>query len=293
MAQKTKVVIAIHGRGEQPPKNTLQQDWREAIEKGLSQRAVLPNDMPVMVYYADIYYAAPHYEPFMNMTVGDEVRHIAGRVFRDWNDYDTDPSVKTKFQQRLKNVLNQYNSDAYDIFLIAHSMGTVISYDVLSQGGYNIRTWVTIGSALKVDAPRTPRLKPIAVGNWYNLYSENDWVVGDSLPEGATNFPVKTAGHDAVYYLSTSKFGELLAEFLTAAPVPSAAMRVSNVAANRPTVAARTIAPLSYALYASPGYQPPPLYYYVCPRCNFQHYYLYVPIGRACPSCGCEMNQMG
>lgn len=92
-------------------------------------------------------------------------------------------------QERVISVLHKYKND--EIFLIAHSMGSIIVYDVLSYvlPNYNINTLVTMGSPLglnviknkiaghhKIELNENTKLKtpPGVVNKWINYYDELD-----------------------------------------------------------------------------------------------------------------------
>ena len=59
-------------------------------------------------------------------------------------------NAKSEIQDRLKGLLNKYKG--YQILLIAHSMGTIVAFDVLSdlENVKPIDTFITIGSPLGV-----------------------------------------------------------------------------------------------------------------------------------------------
>jgi hypothetical protein len=55
-----KVIIAVHGLGNKPPADTLQEGWKKAILEGLARFGKPRGDIPFeMVYWADISYAEP------------------------------------------------------------------------------------------------------------------------------------------------------------------------------------------------------------------------------------------
>jgi len=97
--------------------------------------------------------------------------------------------------QYLKNELIQDEIDgvvaaAFDecdpddtIVVVAHSLGSVIAYNLLAHGGlthdYEIAAFVTIGSPLGVTAIRkavSPVLHPPTVDHWFNAYDTRDVV---------------------------------------------------------------------------------------------------------------------
>lgn len=101
-----------------------------------------------------------------------------------------DSAVRDVIQERLQTILNCYRDD--QILLIAHSMGSIIAYDILSKSGSEvpIRTWLTMGSPLGqsiiqgkllgFSKPVQSRVKtPENVGRWLNCADLKDWVALD------------------------------------------------------------------------------------------------------------------
>jgi hypothetical protein len=138
----------------------------------------------------------------------------------------------------------------FDILLISHSMGTIISYDVLSEGSQdvNVHTYVTMGSPLglpviisrfvnerrkidqKIETVTTP---PNVLRHWYNLSDLEDRVafnydLGDDYGPNArgvgaddkivyNDYEVDGApNHHKVYgYLRTKEMAAILHDFLS------------------------------------------------------------------------------
>lgn len=92
-------------------------------------------------------------------------------------------------QDRVISILHKYKND--DIFLIAHSMGSIIAYDVLTYTlpNYNINTFVTMGSPLglkviinkiaghhKIILDENTKLKtpPGITNKWINFFDPLD-----------------------------------------------------------------------------------------------------------------------
>lgn len=107
---------------------------------------------------------------------------------------DQDCSSQEKIQNRLFALLEEYKD--YEILLIAHSMGSIIAFDVLSKMAevISINTFVTIGSPLglpvigaRIFAEQkgiNPSLKNPVVPNsiscgWYNLSDNLDKIALD------------------------------------------------------------------------------------------------------------------
>ncbi len=68
--------------------------------------------------------------------------------------------------------------------VVGHSLGSVVAFNVLRSGNYNVPALITLGSPLGINAIRR-RLAPIAhpnsVGEWVNLYDDRDIVALNSL----------------------------------------------------------------------------------------------------------------
>jgi hypothetical protein len=55
-----KIIIAVHGLGNKPPLDLLQEGWLKAVHEGLDRIGKSRNNIPFeMVYWADISYAEP------------------------------------------------------------------------------------------------------------------------------------------------------------------------------------------------------------------------------------------
>ncbi|MCP4665663.1 MAG: hypothetical protein GY849_04775 [Deltaproteobacteria bacterium] len=137
----------------------------------------------------------------INYTVISDL--IIRHYFRDLDIYYSKTCFdKTKSECRAKDVIREELAQALkkhrkrDVLLIAHSMGSVIAYDVLSMSPPDIKayTWVTIGSPLGLPAVmikilteqdidykkelkvRTP---DSVVESWYNFSDLEDKVALD------------------------------------------------------------------------------------------------------------------
>ena len=201
----SKVIIAIHGLGNKPPKKQLQEWGKMSIQEGLKNRG-LTIEMPVfeLVYWADLLYDKPQttdaddkrspyfldevYTPttknykFESHEVRkyflDVFKKVAYKVFlkKDYHlryafvsqkllhkyfhelevyftgdaefDSDFNFQIKEKIMERLNRVLYKHSDD--EIMLVAHSMGSIIAFDVLSfiNQTAKIDTLVTMGAPL-------------------------------------------------------------------------------------------------------------------------------------------------
>jgi hypothetical protein len=295
----SKVIIAIHGLDNKPPKQTLEKWWAQAIQEGLSTHG-FSDRIPAfeMVYWADVVYDKPldenitdkndpyyldeKYIPTEQIILSRNLNFrkkiidfvkakldkillredfsvkyelitnaIIHRYFKDMEDYYTTDSsgisVRNKIRERLASAIIRHRKD--DIFLIAHSMGSIIAYDVLSllPPNVSIDTFVTIGSPLGLPIIKSKIIKeqnlsfngkpalPTPPGikrHWFNFsdledgvalnydlnddFSPNkygvtvkDFVVTNNYTNGKTRNPHKSYG-----YLRTWEFSTVLSEFL-------------------------------------------------------------------------------
>ena len=200
-----KVIIAIHGLRNKPPKNLLENWAKASIKEGLKNSGK-NIELPLLelVYWADILYDKPLspnekdknspyfldevYTPenkksvngnfYVRLQLVKLLKHFIYKIFlkknyklrypflaknfihnnfRDLEVYFTedcennlspDCELKRRINQRLIDLLKKHHND--QIFLIAHSMGTIIAFDVLSfiAKETKINTFVTMGSPL-------------------------------------------------------------------------------------------------------------------------------------------------
>ncbi len=241
-----KVIIGIHGLGNKPRKEVLEDWWEKSIIEGL-EKLDKPYLLPhfEMVYWADIihdkpldeniedkndpYYIEEKYMPGVEDPVpeNNSIRQkvldfIEGqldklilnkdftvnysaitdlfirRYFKDLELYyakechdknDIKCVARTLIRERLAEVINKYKYD--EIMLVAHSMGSIIAYDVLTfvLPEIKIHTFISFGSPLgfpvvqgkiasewqskKIDRPnlKTP---PGVTNHWYNFADLRD-----------------------------------------------------------------------------------------------------------------------
>lgn len=135
---------------------------------------------------------------FKNVT--DKIIH---RYFTELDTYygensnpiiDNDFTAKESIQNRLASLLAKYKN--YEILLIAHSMGSIIAFDVLSNlsDQYSINTFVTIGSPLGLpvigarifteqkllNSDLTKPVTPNSISkNWHNMSDSLDKIALD------------------------------------------------------------------------------------------------------------------
>ncbi len=106
--------------------------------------------------------------------------YLNGKPFLDET---SELAAKDVIKNRLETILKQHKNKK--ILLIAHSMGSIIAFDVLSENksGITINTFVTIGSPLgvpfiieKIKNTKTGKLKtPDSITNaWFNFADPDD-----------------------------------------------------------------------------------------------------------------------
>jgi len=77
--------------------------------------------------------------------------------------------------------------------VVAHSLGTVVAYNVLHTTNAKVEHFITIGSPLAINAIKkhlkVRPSRPAGVGNWYNARDRADIVALNPLT--ASNFPTE------------------------------------------------------------------------------------------------------
>ncbi len=161
--------------------------------------------------------------------------------------------IRETLRNRLKSVLLEHKND--DILLIAHSMGSIIAFDVLSlfKDEVQINTLITIGSPLgfpaviskiamelKLKNRNTHKLEaPSSIkNNWFNFSDLEDRVafnykLDDDISESLNGIKVidfivnnnysirgKHNPHKSYGYLRTPEVAKKIYEFLTKEPLP-------------------------------------------------------------------------
>lgn len=237
----SKIIIGIHGLGNKPQQQQLEQWWKSAIDEGLENYSRLRFLKFSLVYWASVLHERPYKvsildkddplylnEPYIrgskdeqNRNWQDENKNIR-KLFNEQMDkifLEEDGSLN--FSRLTDFILHHFikDLDAYyrndenrtrekicsmlagclkkhrrkKIMLVAHSMGTIIAWDVLTRWvpEVKIHSLVTIGSPLgnpvvrgrmlsdiKDASGETPLLKtPENIQkNWQNLADYKDRV---------------------------------------------------------------------------------------------------------------------
>lgn len=156
----------------------------------------------------------------------------------------------TDIQDKLKVLLEKElaaDGGGKEILLLAHSMGTMISYDVLSALGKraNNITFVTLGSPLGIPTVKLQHKKSkLLVNSWHNMSDLKDPICFDAFLrddyEGVNdvlvcnNYSRLTAdgekmtfnNHKAVGYLQCPEVSDIIDDFLLCSPPATASAMV-------------------------------------------------------------------
>lgn len=277
------IVIGIHGLKNKPAKDLLERYWAASLQEGLQRNHGLASSLTFeLVYWADIQYPAPIPEgeldnPYIKAdgqgplhryegTALDTVRAIAekwggrtidigkdlmglsehvdrliGIAFDDLRDYYAKSDVRNRIRGRLAGALQRHVDKR--VCLIAHSMGSIIAYDVLRTMEQNppaIDHFVTIGSPLglpivtqHVRGEFSKTTVPQQVRQWMNLADPGDKVALDcrladdyqSVPgavrvrdilihNGYVDRSGKNDQHNSYGYLRAPELSDILRGFL-------------------------------------------------------------------------------
>jgi len=225
---RPSVIIGIHGLANKPPVDEKTRWWRAAISEGLARneglthagfnfefvyRADLRYDTPlsgdgllepyrphdgtgplpsqedapsttVQDVLATVYEGVDRIEEKTGITLVDDL--ILEHRFDDLWHYHVEQSFALQVRGRLIECLRKFRG--HRILLVAHSMGSVIAYDVLRElerddPDLRIEHLVTVGSPLglakvklKAEAEYGDIRVPDNVGLWTNLADGNDIV---------------------------------------------------------------------------------------------------------------------
>jgi hypothetical protein len=228
--QSAAVVIGIHGLLNKPPAAQLEEWWKQAIDEGLRRSAnASPEYVFELAYWADVrnpkpialadldepYTPAPEdislpqydggpldsFRGFLQkwggrtldkekdlFGLGTNVEHLIGIKLADLDEYYQDQRIRRAMRDRLVAVLRQHESS--NIVLVAHSMGSIIAYDVLRELGddseLDVEHLITIGSPLglpivgkKIRQEFGNNETPAIVRRWTNVSDPGDKVALD------------------------------------------------------------------------------------------------------------------
>ncbi len=278
------IIIGIHGLLNKPPADQLQEWWAQAIQEGLQRNQNWTSSFPFeLAYWANVrnaqpialdvldepYVAAPGTGPLSRFDpeeasklravankvfgwvadkekeisgFGASLEQVIGISFKDLADYYQKKNIRNAIREQLLQLLLKYSDK--NIILIAHSMGSIVAYDVLRLLEVSlkkpVKAFLTIGSplglpivGLKVTEEFGERRTPENVQRWINLADPGDKValdinladeygpneagvkVQDVLVHNEYQNPAgKANNHKSYGYLRTPEVSEILKEFL-------------------------------------------------------------------------------
>ena len=159
-------------------------------------------------------------DSFIDKALTDTVNEVVQYLFNK--------SVTSEVQARLIEALDQATQKNVEIVLVSHSLGTVVSFDVLKQFAdrYKIAYWFTLGCPLlklvklRCREAALGEINDSRVARWHNVYDTNDFVadaigasfhapdcrIHDIFVEVANAMP---AAHD---YFNNAETDDVLAE---------------------------------------------------------------------------------
>ena len=278
------ILIGIHGLKNKPAKDLLTRWWMLSIAEGLERNHGLTSlPMFELVYWADVQYSVPIPEveldnPYTKadgqgplrrydgsaldkvraitekwggrtidkgkdlIGLSPQVDRLLGMAFDDLRVYYRAHDIRTNIRTRLASALRQHHDRR--VCLIAHSMGSIIAYDVLRTQESQppaIDHFVTLGSPLGLPIV-TQHIRdefsqttvPQQVKRWTNLADPGDKVALDcsltddypAAPGGVRVHDVlvrneyvdrtgKNDRHNSYGYLRTPELSDVLRDFLT------------------------------------------------------------------------------
>ncbi len=167
---------------------------------------------------------------------------VAQQTLKDLGQYYTDKNIRERIKKTLKDILVARRDD--EIFLVSHSMGTIVAYDVLREigrsqdlKGLTVEHFVTMGSPLGLTPVkgniieshnRKLRTPSCITRSWLNFSDPEDFVCIDShlrdeYERNSASIKVKDVmvcndypdnAHKSFGYLRTPEFSEHILRFL-------------------------------------------------------------------------------
>ncbi len=277
------VIIGIHGLLNKPKATKLEEWWLEAISEGLKRTsnvdttptfklaywANVRNDDPIELEDLEERYEAAkgqgalrRYDPGLFdkaraivqkyggrlldkekdlIGLGERVEKLLDVKLGDLADYYDRPEIRRQIRDRLTVLLDQHKNDR--VLVIAHSMGSIVAYDVLREleaAQDTVDHLVTIGSPLglplvakKIRREFGGTETPGTVAAWTNMADPGDKValdcqLADEFDPNARGVKVtdvlvhndyvnhqdKSNCHKSYGYLRTPELSDCLQRFL-------------------------------------------------------------------------------
>ncbi len=275
--KSSKLIIGVHGLANKPEKETLAAWWEQSMLEGLKKNSRLPVESLdfLSVHWADVMYPSPDPKPdaYREAKSGDLkyykdgwMDYVRSRVLDMGGDFldfmkdklDMDKTAEKVLKEKLPDLYRYYKKEAIRkvlrerltavitenrdkrLMLVAHSMGSIIAYDVLRELGredptLSVEHFVTIGSPLGLPHVKHMILKenpiirtPSIVKNWTNFADRRDPValdihLSDDYEKNYAGVKVKDdlvmndwggLNHKSYGYLRTPEFSDVLKTFI-------------------------------------------------------------------------------
>lgn len=141
----------------------------------------------------------------------ESVPGLSGRML---DRFTRDVWVYLKYpmaRRRINAIIAEQLPEAGEVFVLGHSLGSVVAYDVVrGASGISVPLLTTVGSPLavrKISAMLEPRRFPDVVEAWFNAYDTRDIVALRALD--GKNFPVDPAieNYDKVHNQTDNAHG--------------------------------------------------------------------------------------
>jgi hypothetical protein len=153
------------------------------------------------------------------------VEHQIEHRVQDLYQYHADAGLRASIQSRLVATLKPAIGKGQAVMLIAHSMGSIIAYDVLiNNPGLRIAHFITVGSPLGLGEVKAhlathtgPLRVPEGVARWSNFADQRDPIAALDM-RLASDFTANEAGaaitdHKVYGYLRTPEVARMVAAF--------------------------------------------------------------------------------
>jgi len=127
-----------------------------------------------------------------------DIAYSAADVVNDVVRYLFDTRLQQEIQKRLIDVLERATQDYAETILVSHSLGTVISFDVLRAGAnrYKIGQFITLGCPLRklvrigIRPSDLGAITRTTVPQWRNIYDTTD-PVADAIGPAFPGYPIE------------------------------------------------------------------------------------------------------
>ncbi len=275
--KSSKLIIGVHGLANKPEKQTLAAWWEKSMVEGLKKNSRLPITSLdfLSVHWADVMYPNPDSKPdaYREAKSGDLkyykdgwMDYLRSRVLDVGGDFldlmknklDMNEPAEKVLKKKLPDLYRYYKEEAVRkelrgrltkaiidnrdkrLMLVAHSMGSIIAYDVLRELGrhdpaLSVEHFVTIGSPLGLPhvkhmiVKESPFIRtPSIVKKWTNFADRRDPValdihLADDYEENYAGVKVTDdlvindwggINHKSYGYLRTPEFSDVLKTFI-------------------------------------------------------------------------------